>query len=546
MNTLRLPLNSITRVRSALDVKENGEEKSFSNYLESFYHRFYFLLHQQQQSRELPVPETARGLTQLVRSFSFENLNKKEDYILWSTYRAYCEAKKDAGGYVSALSYITAHSRRNATTFTLKELPAFNPLLQLNRVYSWAEKDIYLTQMEAVNRISETENSKFIARKILDSDKTLTSMPPYEYHSSRFHISKKTIENERNPNKHLLAIYTSNNYYSSLANTTPIIFIGRAFELIVLSFISNGINLSSQVARILNGAPLHSVSSLNITKQISALGLDDDDDIVGSDNVDFGDNDDTLQWLVGSISDWKSKNKMFFSHVDGLNLLPIFAEMFNQVFTQISFLKTKLTNDRYKEEHLSDFACRFEYILNNAALIQMNDVNVVLANTAQTSNYNTLRDNKKFNSYDKTIRRNIIEVENSEHKNADLANLFYHALSTHPIFQMNVSVSDNDTAIRKPSYKLRWNDKTQTLKQQTVKEFKSVMDEAISLSKIYSGKNRFNHDDFVKWFNEDSSAVHMAEKAVRMVKEWPELEPKSSSTIGKAFDVMRLNVSRHD
>ncbi|MEI8614907.1 hypothetical protein P4S54_15055 [Shewanella sp. PP-He15 brown] len=540
---MRLPLNSITRVMSVLNVKENGQRKRFSDYLEDFYHRFYFLLHKQQQASELPVPETARGLTQLVRSFSFEKLKENEKYILWSTYRAYCEAKKDAEGYVNALSYLTAYSRRNFATFSLRELPAFNPLLQLNRVYSWAEKDIYSTQIEAANRISETENSKFIERKVLDSDKTLTSMPPYEYHSSRFHISKKTIENERNPNKHLLAIYTSNNYYSSLANTTPIIFIGRAFELIVLSFISNRIYLPSQIERILNSTPLHSVFSLNITKQISALGLDDDDD---DDDDDVGGNDETLQWLIGSVSEWKDKQKDFFSQVDGLNLLPIFAKMFNQVFTQISFLKAKLINDKYKEEHLSDFACRFEYILNNAALIQMNDVNVVLANTAQTSNYNTLRDIKKFNSHDKTIRRNIIEVENSEHKNADLANLFYHALSTHPIFLMNVSVSDNDTAIRKPSYKLRWNDKTQTLKQQTVKEFKSVMDEAISLSKIYSGKNRFNHDDFVKWFNEDSSAVHMAEKAVRMVKEWPELEPKSSSTIGKAFDVMRLNVSRHD
>ena len=194
--------------------------------------------------------------------------------------------------------------------------------------------------------------------------------------------------------------------------------------MIILSFISNGPSLSSQVARALYDTPLHSVFSLNITKHISALDLDDDDNIVDSDDVDLGNSDEVLKWLVKNIDKWKTENKVLFNHIDGLNLLPIFAKMFNQVFTQISFLKTKLTSGKYKEEHLSDFACRFEYIVNNAALIQLNDVKVVLANTAQTNNYNTLRNNKEFFSSDKTITRNISAVKNSEHENSELANLF--------------------------------------------------------------------------------------------------------------------------
>ncbi|MDG2825331.1 hypothetical protein P7M50_25605, partial [Vibrio parahaemolyticus] len=167
-----------------------------------------------------------------------------------------------------------------------------------------------------------------------------------------------------------------------------------------------------------------------------------------------------------------------FDKIDQLSLLPIFAKMFNQVFTQISLLKTKVTNEKYKDEHLSDFACRFEYIVNNAALIQMNDVKVVLANTAQTDNYTTLRNNEVFSRVDKTITRNISEVKNSEHKNSALANLFYNALSTHPIFQINVSKSDNNQTIRKPSYRLPWKEKKQTPKQAT-EEFNMLIDKAI-------------------------------------------------------------------
>ncbi|WP_219577924.1 hypothetical protein, partial [Vibrio parahaemolyticus] len=100
-------------------------------------------LHRQQKSNELPVPETARDLTQLVRSFSLGYLGEKDEFLLWSRYLSYSEVKKDAEGYVNALSYLRAYSRRNSETFSLKELPIFNPALQLNNVYSWAEKDIY-------------------------------------------------------------------------------------------------------------------------------------------------------------------------------------------------------------------------------------------------------------------------------------------------------------------------------------------------------------------------------------------------------------------
>ncbi|TNZ54435.1 hypothetical protein CGK45_24000, partial [Vibrio parahaemolyticus] len=150
----------------------------------------------------------------------------------------------------------------------------------------------------------------------------------------------------------------------------------------------------------------------------------------------------------------------------------------------------------------------------DAALIQMNDVKVVLANTAQTDNYTTLRNNEVFSRVDKTITRNISEVKNSEHKNSALANLFYNALSTHPIFQINVSKSDNNQTIRKPSYRLPWKEKKQTPKQAT-EEFNMLIDKAITSAKSYSHSNRFNVDDFTNWFNSDYNvAFKMAKEVV--------------------------------
>lgn len=534
---MRLPLNSIVRVIYGLNVKENGKENYLSEYMEQFYHKFYFLLHRQQQSNELPVPETARELTQLVRSFSLGNLSKNNGFTLWSTYSSFCEAKKDAEGYVNALSYLIADSRRDSVTFSLKELPVFNPLLQLNRIYSWAEKDIYSTQVEAANRVSATENSKFIERKLLESDRTLISMPPYDYHSYRFYIFNNAIKDERNPNKALLDIYTSNNYYSTLANTVPIVFVGRAFELVVLSFISTGINLPSQVARIMNDVPMHSVFSLNSTKRIGSSKSDDP--IADGDGVELDGNEETSKWLSVAINDWQANNSEFFDNIDNLDLLPIFAKTFNQVFTHISFLKSKLASKDYEEEHLSDFACRFEYIFINSALIQMNDVKAVLANTAQTSNYSTLRNNESFFSYDKTITRNISAVKSSEHKNAELANLFYNALSTHPIFQINVSASENNQTTRKPSYILPWQDKKQTLKQAT-DDFNLIMDKAITSSKSLSQNNRFKVNDVINWFNHDfNAALKMAQRAVRLVDSRPDIEPNRNTNKGKALNVMR-------
>ncbi|MEZ8237536.1 hypothetical protein AB6C73_03610 [Vibrio splendidus] len=536
---MRLSLNRTMRVIYKLNIKENSEERDFFEYLDAFYHKFYFLLHYQQKSNVLPIPETARELTQLVRSFSLEQIEKKGEFILWSAYRSYCEAKKDAEGYVNALSYLIAYSRRNSSNFSLKELPMFNPILQLNDNYSWADKDILSTQVEAVNRTSESENGKFIEGKFFDESRTLISMPPYDFYNYRFYITKTSIEENANPNEHLLNIYTSDNYYSTMANTMPIVFVGRAFELIVLSFISNEINFTDQVSKILNDTPMHSAFSLNSTKRIGELeDVNEENNHYGS----FESNDITLKWFVESIQKWKKENVTFFRNIDCLNLLPVFSKIFNQVFTQMSFLKSKVSNEKYKDEHLSDFACRFEYTFINSALIQMNDVRAVLANTAQTDNYATLRDNEVFFRVDKTITRNISAVKNSEHKNSELANLFYHALSTHPIFQINVTEIGKNQVIRKPSYRLPWQEKKQTLKQAT-DEFNLIMDKAITSSKSYSGKNRFNQNDFNNWFNEDfSAALIMAEKSVRLVDRRPELEPKRSTNFGKALDVMRYYV----
>ncbi|KIP75167.1 hypothetical protein SN10_08695 [Vibrio harveyi] len=536
---MRLPLNSIARVMYSLSVREGAEERDATQYIDKFYNKFYFLLHKPQKSNELPIPETSRELTQLVRSFSLGNLEEKDNYKLWSTFCSFCESKKDADGYVNALSYLIADSRRNVDDFSLRELPVFNPLLQLNRTYSWAEKDIYSTQTEASNRLSATENSKFIERKVLDSDRTLTSMPPYDFHNKRFYITKDTIKHESNKNQYLLDIYTSNNYYSTLANTTPIVFIGRAFELIVLSFLSTGINLQSQIAKIMNDTPLHSVFALNSTKHIGVSTPEDEDttsdeSIMISEEIKLGDNKSIDTWLSIAINDWQATHSDLFDKIDNLELLPIFAKIFNQVFTQISLLKSKLGHRNYKDEHLSDFACRFEYIFINSALIQMNDVKAILANTSQTSNYEIFRDNDIFNSRDKTITRNKSFVEQSEHENAELAKIFCKALSSHPIFKMNASQDENMKVTRKASYKLFWSERSE---KQAIDDLEKLMKEAINSSKRYSKLKSFSEEHFKIWLENEEAYTTIGEvKAI--ITEWPKLDLKGKNQPATAFKLI--------
>lgn len=435
---MRLPLNNIARVMNKLKVKEGEKERAFSDYQDNFYHMFYFLLHNQYVMKTLPTPQTARELTQLVRSFNL--INTKNNALQWSMYRSFCESQKDGEGYVNALSYLVAQSRRYSPSFSLKELPAFNPLLQLGTTYSWADKLVTEDQLDAFSKLSNNENEKFIKSALNKEDKALTSVPPYELFNERFNISQKQINSGDNRSSILLKIYTSNSYYSTLSNSAHCVFVGRAFEIIVLSFINSGVNLTSQLERIVADIPLHSIFSLDGKKHVEIDDEYDEDAVVESESVN-----ELAPWLSSEIEVWKNENKKFFSQVDGLSLIPIFAKVFNQVFTQINLLKVKFRGKAYEGETLNDFARRFEHIFVNSALMNVSDVSVVKANTSLTRNHTTIRDFKEFLKSDRTLVRNYENLINSENRD-DIKVLFIKALWDHPIFvELNNSRGELDS-----------------------------------------------------------------------------------------------------
>lgn len=430
---MRLPLNNIARVMNELKVKEGEKERAFSDYQDSFYHMFYFLLHNQYVMKTLPTPQTARELTQLVRSFNL--INTKKNTLQWSMYRSFCESQKDGEGYVNALSYLVAQSRRYSPSFSLKELPAFNPLLQLGTTYSWADKLVTEDQLDAFSKLSNNENEKFIKSAFNGKDKALTSVPPYELFSEKFNISQRLIRSEdNNKKKVLLSIYASNAYYSTMSNSAHCVFVGRAFEIIVLSFVNNGVNLTSQLERIVADIPLHSIFSLDGKKHVEINEEYDDEDVV----VESESANELTPWLSSEIEVWKKNNKAFFSQVDGLSLIPIFSKIFNQVFTQINLLKVGFKGKAYEGETLNDFARRFEHIFVNSALMNVSDINVVKANTSLTKNHKTIRDYSEFSKRDRTLVRNYENLINSNGQD-NIRVQFIDTLWDHPIFKINNS-----------------------------------------------------------------------------------------------------------
>ncbi len=430
---MRLPLSSVHLVTSSLKLREKEVERDYSVYMDRFYSRFHFLLHNQQKRQQLPIPKTARDLTQLVRSFSLSNLETKQAHSLWSTYRGFCETSKDGEGYVDALSYLIASGRKNNPSFSIRELPAFNPILQLKENYSWARKKLYQPQMDAINNLGNKENIRFLNSTFKESDRTLSPMPPYEFFTERFNISGSVINNKENQNYRLLDIYTSNSYYSTMTNSAPSVFVGRAFEIILLSFLSTGDSFENQLSRIMSDIPLHSVFYLDNRKHVEYEATEDDE------VIEAGKRNESASWLLSEIETWKKDHNEFFSKVDGLSLIPLFARVFNQVFTQINLLKSRFKGKAYEGEMLSDFARRFEHILVNSALMNINDVDVVIANTSLTTNHETIRDYTAFSKRDRTLIRNFENLKNSLHENAEKGVLFVEALWDHPIFRLNNS-----------------------------------------------------------------------------------------------------------
>ena len=122
------------------------------------------------------------------------------------------------------------------------------------------------------------------------------------------------------------------------------------------------------------------------------------------------------------------------------NLIPLLHAVFNKVFTQLHIIRKK-SFKLNEDEHLSDIAKRFEYLVINAFASFMKDGIISHANPALTADVSTISNEENFKKRDRVLTKNIeglvIFDSKKEVKNDRIASLLLSAIWNHPLFKNN-------------------------------------------------------------------------------------------------------------
>jgi hypothetical protein len=442
--------------------------------------------------------------------------SSKANYKLWKSYINWAEQKQNGVAFTNANSYLSLVNSDSSGLFDIQELANFNPKQQMiKELYPWAKKDFYNSQIKALGYTNTPSDDKLLKviksnRTILDTvfdqnSFTLRSMPPIEFIDNKSYVAIETIDKDisgankvnislflsnyssvpdpENINNEgqtktpaesdieftieqvLFDLYTHGDIYSTLSNNFQYVFMSRAFEIIFYSFVKSGNSKTQKnnLLHILRKTPFYSVFNMASTKAILSEEEENVDLLNVSDvRPELEQNDDiTSEVLSRLIQEWKSQHQDFFSSFDSKLLVTIFAYMFNKTFTALNtfkqevFSKGSFGRKTKTNEHLTDFAKRFEYMLINSAYTAAIQGVAVQANVAFTDNHNTIRSASAFNSSDRVLKRNRDRFEQemkpesdvkSSASNVDTAALFIKALEDHPIFKL-IQINDKDKGI---------------------------------------------------------------------------------------------------
>ncbi|WP_372384263.1 antiviral RADAR system adenosine triphosphatase RdrA [Vibrio sp. BS-M-Sm-2] len=449
-NQMRIGLQPITQIIPKLRIVPHlSGGLRIVEYYNLIFNRFYFLCSNEEVINNWPEPESARELTQLVRSINPEVLRDESINPVWMAYQSWAAQKKNGVSFTNAMSWFTLNNLDKDSSFNIESLIAFNPKMQMSKDrYPWANKCFFDSQKDSLNSMFSLQPKQVSAQlngnlSILESaynekSYTLRSMPPYEFFDDKKYVTQGAIKNtnsslseERKSKSNLLLdVYTYGDYYSTLSNTYQYVFCSRAFELILFSFVNKSVDVEKDIYNILGRRPFYSIFNANPTKVIQ------DGDYEEEVEKESDSKRSSAKILSGEINEWKVNNRELFEEINSSDLISIFSFMFNKTFSALNLYKSK---KNYSDEHLTDLARRFELILVNSAMTASIKGNAINANVAQTDNYNTLRDYNEFEKYDRTITRNEEKLR-SESKDDSKWNVkFIDALWEHPIFKLNNS-----------------------------------------------------------------------------------------------------------
>ncbi|WP_318435351.1 antiviral RADAR system adenosine triphosphatase RdrA [Photobacterium leiognathi] len=457
-NQMRIGLRPIPQIIQKLRIISdfNDDELIISEYYNLIFNRFYFLCSNEEAINHWPEPESARELTQLVRSINPEILSHKSNDIIWRDFQNWAEQKKNGVAFTNAMSWLSLNNLDVEIPFNIESLISFNPKMQMDKDrYPWAKKDFVESQIEAVKSMASVSkqlsaqqngNLSIIESAYNKNNYTLRSMPPHEFFDDKKYVTQGAIKNtrtslddEKKDNANiLLDVYTYGDYYSTLSNTYQYVFCSRAFELILFSFVNKSLDVEKDIYNILGRRPFYSIFNSNPTKVIQDGDSEEELEKTKDSKVE------SSRLLAQKINTWKADHATFFNEMNTSDLISIFSYMFNKTFSALHLYKFK-SNKSYPDEHLTDLARRFELTLVNSAMTALIKDNAINANVALTDNYNTLRNYNEFVRYDRVITRNEDILNNESNDNHYLKVQFIKVLWGHPIFEINNSKGTLET-----------------------------------------------------------------------------------------------------
>lgn len=469
-NHQRLPLLPIDDLLPKLKIIEKAPDnsKTFFEYEKVLQGYFYYLCNGEAGSTKWPKPKNAREVTQLIRSLppSIFNQEKLEEY-LWSTFQSWAEQKQDGVAYSNAVSYQQVIDHNMNHLFRIEQLLAFSPKQQVDIKFSGSKKNFFKEQLEAIKELSgKGEENKKILNSVFNEDSlVMRSMPPLEFLVGNLFLNNRTIETDEN--NILKLIYTHCDYYGKLSQQIHNIYFSRAFEILILSILDvtskeKKINWDEQLRFILNRPPFYSIHAMNPTKFVDDEDMSDGEDFrtndeesnEGNDSNDSNESNESNEsndskdsnlskkkTFPEQIDDWCEMYEKDLKELQTKNLIPLLHAVFNKVFTQLHIIRKK--NFKLNEdEHLSDIAKRFEYLVINAFASFMKEDGIIShANPALTADVSTIRYEDNFKKRDRVLTKNIeglvIFDSKKEVKNDRIASLLLSAIWNHPLFKNN-------------------------------------------------------------------------------------------------------------
>ncbi|QPB83608.1 hypothetical protein CWC22_011655 [Pseudoalteromonas rubra] len=486
---MRINLFSIERLLNKMQLKYGQDSKrsiSYLDYQESVFNQFYFLCRNRDARRNWTMPESARELTQLVRSLpptSLEQSEKDADIskqiVLYNNFKNWAMQKKNGEALVFAESALSLLHDSEAV-FDIRKILAFNLVQQTDaNLYPWAKYHVLEEQESRLKELAKQGGEKINNASLLQAAlgtgdrKSLKAMPPLEFLVDKLYITLNTANEKSDPisisndslvkvaqdsgwelkgqcyiEDIMLDVYTESGFYSQLSNSYKFVFFSRSFELLIYSILTNKNEsaLLSDIYQILSRKPFYSLPALTDTK-IALTGEEDTEhDSYDDSNLYFS----TLA-LCDKIQIWRKEHCDLFEQCYIPRLIPLLSYCFNSTFTALNVIKANFSHNMFGYEHLSDMVLRFKYNVLNALIRCGIQGQAVYANVLVGAKSETVRSKREIFKYERVYKRNLAilkeELSSSQarHKDTETSNYImklHDAVNSHPIFNITSDISN--------------------------------------------------------------------------------------------------------